>query len=147
MVYPLIRACEQFAPNGRVRKLIKELDQRWRWNFGEPPTALKVMSEFIVVKAAQEKVRDFFNPRNREIHIEPSKKYIYEGGIKDHDKIPYKLVYLGRDQRYEKDRAQKALMDAIFGKVTSVLNLYDTHIKGRELDPELTQTAKGVKML
>ena len=147
MVYPLIRACEQYAPNGRVRKLIKELEQRWRWNFGEPATSQKVMSEFIVVKAAQEKVRNFFNSRNREIHIEPPKKYIYGGGIKDHDEIPYKLLYLNRDKRYEKDRAQKALMDAIFGKVTSALNLYDTYVKGRELDPELTQTAKGVKML
>jgi hypothetical protein len=105
------------------------------------------MSEFIVVKAAQEKVRNFFSPRNREIHIEPPKKYIYEGGIKDHGNIPYKLVYLQRDKGYEKDRAQKALMDSIFGKVTSAVNLYDTHIKGRKLDQELTQTAKGVKML
>ena len=148
-LYPMIRACEQFAPNGSVRKLIKDLEARWIHHFGEPSTAQRIQSQFILAKATGEKTRNFFNDRNREIKIEPAKKYIYSGNGgngKDTGELPYRLVYLNSDRGYEWDRKVKSFQDNLFSKITSWANTFD-ELRGLKLDPDMPRTAKGIRVL
>lgn len=147
-LYPMIRACEQFAPNGAVRKLIKDLETRWICNFGEPSTAQKIQSQFILAKAAKEKVRNFFNDRNRDVKIEPAKKYIYPGNGRsyDHGEVPYRVVYLNQDRGYERDRTIQRVQETLFQKVTSLANTFD-ELRGRKLDPDMPRAAGGIRVL
>ena len=95
---------ERFAPNGRVRKMVKETEQRWKNHFGEPPTVLKVVSKFAEMKAIWANLRENVDPMNRHIRIPPAKRYHYFGkDIKDDGSLPYRKEYLNEDPLYNRD--------------------------------------------
>lgn len=148
-IYPLIRACEQFAPNGRVRKQVKELEQRWLYHFGEPSTLQKVQSNYILAKATAAKAREYFDPRNRYIPTLPCKKYIYTREKANGDAPPYKLIYPNEGaeyHRYRRNLQTKGLQDRLFSVVGWAANQYDA-LRGLPFDPEKNKVAAGTKVI
>ncbi|NQU07834.1 MAG: radical SAM protein, partial [Candidatus Abyssubacteria bacterium] len=88
--YIMLGALERFAPNGRVRKMVKEMEQRWKQNFGEPSSFMKIMNKFAEIKATMATVKEIVDPTNRQIRIPPAKRYYYLGkDIKDDGSLPY----------------------------------------------------------
>lgn len=126
-MYPLLRVCEHFAPNGIVRRKLRQQDERYRRNFGEPSTAQKVQSAYILAKGFQEKARESLDPRNRHPKEEPFKKYIYDkkNGNGSSQRAPYRVVYPQESLSFTLDRGWNEFKIGLFDKVLGVLDKVD----------------------
>jgi len=114
--YPMLASLERFAPNGRVRKMVKETEARWKNHFGEPSTMLKVVSKFSEIKATWATLREIVDPMNRHIRIPPAKRYHYFGkDIKDDGTLPYRKEYLNEDPIYKRDMKFQAVEQSVLG--------------------------------
>jgi len=124
--YVMIPALERFAPNGRVRKMVHELEERWKQHFGEPSTVLKVQSRYTELKAAWAKVKETVDPANRHIKIPPAKRYHYFGkDIKDDGSLPYRKEYLNEDPNYIRDMKIQAAEQSLLGVAHAVAQVLD----------------------
>ena len=125
--YIMLGALERFAPNGRVRKMVKEMEQRWKQNFGEPSSFMKVMSKYAEIKAAMATVKEIVDPTNRQIRIPPAKRYYYLGeDIKDDGSLPYsKKEYLNEDPLYVRDMKLQGAEQALLGVALAVGQVLD----------------------
>jgi len=125
--YIMLGALERFAPNGRVRKMVKEMEQRWKKNFGEPSSFMKVMSKYAEIKATMATVKEIGDPTNRQIRIPPAKRYYYLGkDIKDDGSLPYsKKEYLNEDPLYVRDMKLQGAEQALLGVALAVGQVLD----------------------
>jgi len=114
--YAMFAALDRFAPNGRIRKMVKELEQRWKGHFGEPSTLMKIQSRFSEIKATWATLRETITPVNRDIKIPPAKRYHFFGeDIKDDGSLPYSKEYLNEDPVYIHDMKIQAAEQALLG--------------------------------
>ncbi len=124
--YVMVPAMERFAPNGRVRKMVKEMDQRWKHHFGEPSSFMKVQSRYTELKATYATLREIVDPRNRHIKIPPAKRYFFFGKeIKDDGSLPYSKEYLNVDPEYVKDMKVQAAEQSLLGVAHAVAQVLD----------------------
>jgi hypothetical protein len=125
--YIMLAAMERFAPNGRVRKMVKEMEQRWKKHFGEPSTFMKVMSKYAEIKAIGATLKEIVDPANRHIRIPPAKRYHYLGkDIKDDGSLPYdKKEYLNEDPLYIRDMKLQAAEQSLLGVAHAVGQVLD----------------------
>jgi len=124
--YIMIAAMERFAPNGRVRKMVKELEQRWKDHFGEPSTFMKVQSKYTEIKASLGALRELVDPVNRHIRVPPAKRYFFFGkDIKDDGSLPYRKEYLNEDPLYIRDMKVQAADQALLGVAHAVSQVLD----------------------
>ena len=117
MLYPMIRACEYFAPNGLVRRRIRQTEERYIKNFGKPTPSQEIMSYYVLTKAFQAKLQEHIDPQNRHPKQEPFKMYIYEKNGKGENGSPYKVVYPVRDKKYEFYRNFRGFKEDTFKKL------------------------------
>jgi radical SAM superfamily enzyme YgiQ (UPF0313 family) len=124
--YVMIPTMERFAPNGRVRKMVKELEQRWKGHFGEPSTFLKVQAKHTELKASMATVKNLVDPENRHIRIPPAKRYFFFGeDIKDDGSLPYRKEYLNEDPLYIRDMKIQAAEMGLLGVAHAVAQVLD----------------------
>jgi radical SAM superfamily enzyme YgiQ (UPF0313 family) len=124
--YAMIAAMDRFAPNGRVRKMVKELEQRWKHHFGEPSTFMKVQSKYTEIKATWATLKEIVAPRNRHIPIPPAKRYFYFGkDIKDDGTLPYRKEYLTEDPEYVRDMKLQAAELSLLGVAHAAAQVLD----------------------
>ena len=116
-IYPLIRACEHFAPNGLVRRRIRQTEERYIKNFGKPNPSQEVMSYYVLAKAFQAKLQESIDPKNRHPRQDPFKIYIYEKNGQGEDDPPYKVLYPMEDKGYEFYRSFRGFKEDAFGKL------------------------------
>ncbi len=122
----MIPALERFAPNGRVRRMVKEAEQRWKQHFGEPSTFLKVQGKYTELKAAWATLKEIINPANRYIKIPPAKRYYYFGkDIKDDGSLPYRKEYLTQDPNYVRDMKIQAAEQSLLGVAHAAAQVLD----------------------
>lgn len=121
-LFPLIRASEHFAPNGIVRRRIRQIGERYVRNFGPANPSQEIMSHYVLAKAFQAKVQEALDPRGRHPKQEPSKMYIYDKKSRGKDQPPYKVAYPDTSWRYELYRDFRDVKEGGFGKL---LNLID----------------------
>ena len=124
--YALLAAFDRFAPNGRVRKIVKETEQRWKHHFGEPSTFMKVQSKYTEIKATLATLKEIVDPTNRHIRIPPAKRYHYFGkDIKDDGSLPYRKEYLNEDPAYIRDMKIQAADQSLLGVAHAVAQVLD----------------------
>ena len=124
--YAMIPALERFAPNGRVRKMVKEFEQRWKNHFGEPSSFMKVQARYGEIKAAWAKLRETVDPVNRHIRIPPAKRYHYFGkDIKDNGSLPYRKEYLNKDPDYIRDMKIQTAEQSLLGVAHAAAQVLD----------------------
>ncbi|MBI2876167.1 MAG: hypothetical protein HYY20_04735 [Candidatus Tectomicrobia bacterium] len=140
-VYPMLRACEHFAPNGIVRRRIRQTGERYRKNFGPPSPSQEVTSYYILAKAFQARAQEAVDPRNRHPKEEPFKKYIYHKQDNRSDSPPYWVVYPLPDRRYEIYQSLRSAKEQVF---KAALGLLDRTL-GQETDR--TTAAVRVKLM
>jgi len=132
--YAMLAAMERFAPNGRVRKMVKELEQRWKGHFGEPSALLEVSSKYAEIKATWATLREIVDPVNRDIRIPPAKRYHFLGkDIKDDGSLPYRKEYLNEDPIYIRDMKIQTTEQSLVGvalAATQVLDFPDSKLGG-----------------
>lgn len=144
--YAMIPALERFAPNGRVRKMVKEMEQRWKHHFGEPSSFMKTQAKYMELKATYASLKEKVDPVNRHIRIPPAKRYHFLGkGIKDDGSLPYTKEYLNTDPRYVRDMKVQDAEMALLGvghSVTQVLEYPESKL--HETASELRQDASSL---
>jgi radical SAM superfamily enzyme YgiQ (UPF0313 family) len=124
--YAMIPPLERFAPNGRVRKMVKELEQRWKQHFGEPSTFMKVQGRYCDIKATLATLKEIVDPTNRHIRIPTPKRYHYFGkDIKDDGSLPYRKEYLNEDPIYIRDMKIKAADQSLLGVAHAIAQVLD----------------------
>ena len=116
MLYPLIGASEHFAPNGIVRRRIRQTEERYLKNFGKPTPSQEIMSYYVLAKAFQGKAREFIDPQNRHPKQEPFKIYIYNKNGKGKDEPPYRVAYPVPDKGFEFYNNYRGIRDEVFSK-------------------------------
>ncbi len=144
--YVMIPAMERFAPNGRVRKMVKELEQRWKHHFGEPSTFMKVQGKYTDLKAVWASLKEHIDPANRRIKIPPAKRYYFFGkDIKDDGSLPYKKEYLNENPEYVRDMKFQAAEQSLLGVAHAVAQVLDyPDAKLRDTVKELRNDASSL---
>jgi haloalkane dehalogenase len=122
MLYPLIRASEHFAPNGIVRRRIRQTQERYIKNLGKPTPSQEIMSYYVLAKAFQGKAREYVDPQNRHPKQEPFKIYIYDKNGRGKDEPPYRVVYPERDKGFEFYNSYRSTRDEAFTKVLGFID-------------------------
>ena len=115
-LYPLIRACEHFAPNGIVRRRIRQTYDRYIKDFGKPTPSQEIMSYYILAKAFQAKLHETIDPQNRHPKEEPFKVYIYDKNGRGEQAPPYRVIYPTQDNAYERYRTIREIKEKVLGK-------------------------------
>jgi len=132
MLYPLIRASEHFAPNGIVRRRIRQIQERYIKNFGKPTPSQEIMSYYVLAKAFQAKAREYIDPQNRHPKQEPFKIYIYDKNGRGKDEPPYRVVYPVRDKGFEFYNNYRTIRDEVFTKALRFIdNIFAPEASGR----------------
>jgi haloalkane dehalogenase len=52
-LYPFIAACERYAPNGKVLRIMNNLDQYYRETLGEPTKSQRLLAQFLTIQAGK----------------------------------------------------------------------------------------------
>ena len=131
-IYPLIRASEHFAPNGLVRRKIRQTQERYVKNFGKPSPSQEIMSYYVLAKAFQAKIKNAIDPYNRHPKEEPFKIYIYEKNGQGKDSPPYKVAYPIQDKKYEAYRNIRGFKEGVFKKAFNYIDKVFAPEKQRE---------------
>jgi hypothetical protein len=137
-LYPMVKACEYFAPNGLVRRKLRQLKDRYHEHFGKALPSQDMMSYYVLLKAFQAKVMESIDPRNRHPKNEPFKIYVYDKKNGKFDP-PYKVLYPKRDYKYELYRDWRALKEAGFPKVLTYMDNIFAHDRAEKttVSPEI----------
>src|SRR3972149_35636 len=120
-LYPTVKACEYFAPNGIVRRKIRQLAERYTKNFGTPAPSQEIMSYYVLLKAFQAKIREGIDPINRHPKQEPFKIYRYDKN-NGQSEPPYKVLYPNKDYGYEFYRDWRGIKEQGFTKVLDYID-------------------------
>jgi radical SAM superfamily enzyme YgiQ (UPF0313 family) len=144
--YVYIDTMDRYAPNGRVRRMVKEFEQRWKQHFTEPSSFLKVQSKYTELKATWATLKEIVDPVNRHIRIPPAKRYHYFGAdIKDDGSLPYRKEYLTEDPEYVRDMKILAADQALLGVAHAVAQVLDyPDSKLHEVAGELREDASSL---
>lgn len=140
MLFPMIRACEHFAPNGLVRRRIRQTQERYIKLFGKPRRSQEVMSYFVLAEAFRAKIQEAIDPRNRHPKQEPFKVYIYEKNGQGKNGAPYKVLYPVRDRGYEFYQAWRGIKEGALGKLMPFLD--KDRIAEAEESPAISSSVK-----
>jgi hypothetical protein len=93
MVWTLLEAMEQFAPNGIVRRRVKQTGKKYIEIIGEPTPIMQYLSKNILRLASKEYMEQLSNPSFYRPKVEPFKKYIYHKSSNGDQDIPYKTEW------------------------------------------------------
>jgi len=119
-VYPLLKAMQVYAPNGTVRKRMKDLRRRYVKLLG-PPTAFQLATEQALLGlSGVTRLADFLYPGDNLSVEEPFRRYVYDKPAPPFPACPYRLDEPKRPRRH---RIEEAVRDRARGLVKSSLVL------------------------
>jgi len=124
--YPLIKVCEFFAPNEKVRKEIQEIRQDYHRLFGEPTIKQEVMSNYAFLKGCVAKMTGVIG--NRPPSEEAFKRYEYDRKPEGSIQLPYTVSYPHKDERYEYEKGAYGNEMKLMNRVIEILE------QGKPLD-------------
>jgi haloalkane dehalogenase len=100
--YPLIRVCEFFAPNERVRHGIEQIRKDWHRLFGEPSIRQQVLAGHAFMKGCLYKLQTVIgSPPPAD---QPLRRYAYERKPVRQGERPYVVDYPHPAERYETEQ-------------------------------------------
>ncbi len=111
MLWTNIAAMDRFAPNGVVRRRVRQIDKKYRALIGEPTPVMVALSKAIDGMATGFKMRSFFDPLNRHPKEEPFKRYIYDKNGSANGPIPYRVEMPTPDLRVRLGMGQAAAVN------------------------------------
>jgi len=101
--YPLLDACEFFAPNQKVAQDIQQIRRDYHRLLGEPSVELRVRSKYAFVKGSLYKMTSTVGPQPPP--APPFRRYEYDRKPRARDAMPYSVTYPNRDPRYEHEKS------------------------------------------
>jgi len=136
-IYPLTLAMEVHAPNGTVRKRVRDQRNRYVELFGPPTTAQKFLERFVMRKADHAAEREARLPLNFTPKQEPYKRYQYARTAPPGE-CPYTVTHPNRELSYRlhdlRRRARTTVMGGLAQLITSGLGQRgDEPVRARHL--------------
>lgn len=130
--YPLIKACEFFAPNDRVREEIAQMREEYLEEFGKPTAALEIMSDYVFLKASIAKITSRIGQHSPCQFF--FRKYTYDKNKKGSKSgMPYRVEYPNRDERYELEKHRSENERRIVDKVVELIESHERSKESRKL--------------
>ncbi len=120
-IYPLTLAMEFHAPNGTVRKRVRDQRTRYFRHFGEPSTAQKLMERFVLRKAHAAAKRELSNPANFKPKQEPFKRYEYSRVPVPPGAQPYTVTHPNRELSYQIHDWRRRTRQTILGGIAQLV--------------------------
>lgn len=112
-IFPMTRAMEVFAPNGTVRKRVRDQRNRFVDYFGAPSGAQKMMEAVVLRKARQATRSERESPINQTPKVEPFKRYDYSRAATNGG-APYTVTYPKRELAYQMHDFRRKARGAVF---------------------------------
>ncbi|MCC6999956.1 MAG: hypothetical protein IT370_35485 [Deltaproteobacteria bacterium] len=132
-MYPLLPTAIEFAPNGFVRRWLRELDARYRRVIGEPASIHKVMAALVLEKARHERKQRQASGRDRHVQIPDPRavRYDFAGyATARPGERPYVQSFLEHDRSWERFRRAHNAGARVTSVVNEAARLYD-HLRRR----------------
>lgn len=93
MLWNTLAAMDRYAPNGVVRRRVRDIEKRYRRTIGEPTPMMQITSKAFEVLATAFKVKEMYDPMNRHPKEEPFKRYIYKKNGHSNGAVPYETEW------------------------------------------------------
>ncbi len=138
----------EFAPNGMVRRWLKDLAGRYERVLGAPATIQKLLAGLAVERARHERKKRMETGRDRHVEIPAPRamRYRFEGQeAKANGKPPWTSEYLDRDRDYERFKRRHLVQGQVTGLVNEAARLYD-HLR-RRTRPEKEAVDDAARMV
>jgi hypothetical protein len=120
-IYPLTLAMEFHAPNGTVRKRVRDQRSRYFRHFGEPSTAQKLMEKLVLRKAHAAARRELDEPANYKPKQEPFKRYEYSRMPVPPGGQPYTVTHPTRELAYQLHDLRRRTRQGILGGIARLV--------------------------
>jgi hypothetical protein len=123
----------ELAPNGFVRRWLRELAARYQRLFGAPATIQRLMGGLVLEQAKHERERRAMSGRERHVEIPPPRAFRYDFAGYERatpGKKCWTAPYLEADPAYERFRVVNNTLVRAIGGVNQVARLYD-HLRRR----------------
>jgi hypothetical protein len=92
MLWTSIYAMDRYAPNGVVRRRVRQVDQKYRHLLGEPTPVMETLARAQEALMTVMRVREVFDPINRHPKEEPCKRYHYDKAASNGSPVPYRVA-------------------------------------------------------
>ncbi len=119
-IFPMTLAMEYHAPNGTVRKRVRDQRNRYCRNFGPPSNAQKLMEQFVLRKAHAAAKRELSHPSNFTPKEEPYKRYDYDRTAVPGE-CPYTVTHPNRELSYKIHDFRRRTRMAVIGGIVQLL--------------------------
>jgi len=137
----------EFAPNGFVRRWLRELDARYTRLFGTPSTMQRMLAQLALERARQERKLRQKTGRDRGIEIPPPRaaRYEFEGSLTSRpNERPWTVEWLDEDREYNRFLRRQNVVSRAVASVNDVTRLYD-HLRRRtSADREAVDAAHDI---
>ena len=144
-LFPLLKAMEIYAPNGTVRKKMKDKRRKYVELFGEPTTFQTWMEKGMTTVAGFTKLKNVLFPIENVLSEEPFKKYIYDKPVPAYPEKPYRVERPQGGKKFDKNVQAQKTAARIMGSVQSFAAYLDRR-KGVEIDQKISDSALGMFM-
>jgi hypothetical protein len=134
MLWSNIFALDRFAPNGVVRRRVRQIDKRYRALIGEPTPLMRTLARFMEAGATAFKLKDALDPMNRHPKEEPFKRYIYEKNGESSGPVPYRTEWPTRPSL--KTRLEMEQAKLTYGLIGAAMRAV-RRLGRKEGDPEI----------
>ena len=133
-VYPIMKAIEVFAPNGLVRRRMRDIRQRYQRLIGPPTPGQSILEQAILKLAQLERARDTFYPREARIKTEPYKRHVY-GRAHQQGQRPYTTDHPHRDLNYEAYDLVARTASKVGRNAAVAIDFIRSALSGKKPDP------------
>lgn len=123
--FSMLKSFEIYAPNGNVRKQMKDLRRTYIRLFGEPTAFQKMAEKTLLCVSAWTKIKDLVYPRDNILMEETYKKYVYDKPAPEYPECPYRVEYPRRTLRYSSKLFAKNLLGNVLGGAIRFSQLFD----------------------
>jgi len=134
MLWTTLYGMDRYAPNGVVRRRVRQAEARYRRLLGEPTPVMEAAARAIEVMMTGRKVREFFDPLNRHPKEEPFKRYLYDrGDDAPAGPIPYRVEVEAPSRRTALAMRSERISNRLFARSLKAARIG----RGRRGDPEI----------
>ncbi len=145
--YSFLPAATEFAPNGLVRRKMRELSSRYDRLFGTPATAQRLVAHMALELARHERKmrQESGHERHVEIPAPRAIRYDFVGRAASvPGQKPWTSRFLGRDAEYDRFKSRHNVISRASVPVVQAARLYDYMKRRTRLEREVIDDATNV---
>ena len=145
--YSFLPACTELAPNGFVRRWLREVGHRYERLFGPPATAQRLVSALVLESAKHERKMRRETGSDRHAKIPPNRGIRFEFAGSERcrpGERPWTSTNLDADADYQRFRRTHNVISAAGRPLVEAARLYDRLVRKTRVEPEVLDEATRV---